>query len=215
MQLLSTLLPFVALGVSVNAATLQKRAVTNLPANGKFDYQIGGSYTPASDVKVCIPFERCPTVSLMDVYSGYQPWPKWFSGVWSLQQWVVQHTIANTEVTCNMNNPVCYINAFQTQDDEESFWTGTSLSSPYGWKKWRSSHDCMQIGSHSNLLLKKSNGDLFEDPDWPGEYFLDTSTDAKRQAIATILNGWIDGCASKGFQAIEPDNLDVRLSSLW
>jgi hypothetical protein len=50
---------------------------------------------------------------------------------------------------------------------------------------------------------------LFEDPDWPGEYFLDTRTDANRQAIATILNGWIDTCKSKGFNAIEPDNLDT------
>jgi hypothetical protein len=81
---------------------------------------------------------------------------------------------------------ICYVNAFQTQPDEAGFWTG----------------------SHSDLLLKNSKGKLISDPDWPGEYILDTSTATKRTSIATIENGWIDGCAGKGFQAIEPDNLD-------
>lgn len=56
----------------------------------------------------------------------------------------------------------------------------------------------------------KKNSKTFQDPDWPGEYFLDTSTAAKRQAIATIVNGWIDGCANKSYVAVELDNLDVR-----
>lgn len=38
---------------------------------------------------------------------------------------------------------------------------------------------------------------------------LDTRTAAQRTAIANILNGWIDSCAAKGFDAIEPDNLDT------
>lgn len=82
---------------------------------------------------------------------------------------------------------ICYINAFQTQPGEASFWTG----------------------SHSDLLLKDSDGEYTIDPDWRDEYILDTSTQAKRDGIATIVNGWIDGCASAGFQAIEPDNLDT------
>ena len=81
---------------------------------------------------------------------------------------------------------ICYINAFQTQPGEASFWTG----------------------SHADLLLKNSKGKYLIDPDWPDEYILDTSTAAKRASLATIINGWIDGCATKGFQAIEPDNLD-------
>jgi hypothetical protein len=81
---------------------------------------------------------------------------------------------------------ICYVNAFQTQPDEASFWTG----------------------SHADLLLKNSKGKYVSDPDWPGEYLLDTSTTTKRAGIAAIENGWIDGCKSKGFQAIEPDNLD-------
>jgi len=81
---------------------------------------------------------------------------------------------------------ICYVNAFQTQPDEASFWTG----------------------SHSDLLLKGSNGKYISDPDWPGEYILDTSTAAKRASLTTIVGGWIDGCKSAGFQAVEPDNLD-------
>jgi hypothetical protein len=81
---------------------------------------------------------------------------------------------------------ICYINAFQTQPGEAGFWTG----------------------SHSDLLLKNSKGKPVIDPDWPDEYILDTSTTAKRKAIATIEYGWIDGCKGLGYKAIEPDNLD-------
>uniref|UniRef100_A0A0W0GD17 Putative glycoside hydrolase family 114 protein n=1 Tax=Moniliophthora roreri TaxID=221103 RepID=A0A0W0GD17_MONRR len=38
--------------LSLSNATVVKRAVTPPPANAKFDYQIGGAYTPASDVAV-------------------------------------------------------------------------------------------------------------------------------------------------------------------
>jgi hypothetical protein len=130
-------------GVTADAAT-----VTLPTVNGRFDYQIGGAYTPASTVAVV---DRDRTA---DVVKG-------------------KYTI-------------CYVNAFQTQPGEAGFWTG----------------------SHSDLLLKK-NGRYVIDPDWPDEYILDTSTAAKRTAIATIVNGWIDGCAAKGFAAIEPDNLDT------
>lgn len=52
MKLQATLLPLVVLAGTVSAASVSKRAVTNLPANDKFDYQIGGAYAPATDVKV-------------------------------------------------------------------------------------------------------------------------------------------------------------------
>lgn len=89
---------------------------------------------------------------------------------------------------------ICYLNAFQTQPGEASFWTG----------------------QHSDLLLKASDGSFAIDPDWPDEFILDTSTAVKRTSIATIVNGWIDGCKAKGYQAIEPDNLDTftRFSKL-
>lgn len=80
---------------------------------------------------------------------------------------------------------ICYVNAFQTQSDE------------IGW--WQQHHD--------DLLLRDRNGDYVIDGDW-GENLLDISTAAKRSAIASILDGWIDGCAASGFNAVEPDNQD-------
>ncbi|KAJ6500958.1 hypothetical protein C8R45DRAFT_925446 [Mycena sanguinolenta] len=43
----------------------------------------------------------------------------------------------------------------------------------------------------------------------PCKYFLNTRTDTNHQALDTIINGWIDTCHLKGFNAIEPDNLDT------
>jgi hypothetical protein len=37
---------------------------------------------------------------------------------------------------------------------------------------------------------------------------LDVSTEANRDAVATIVNEWVRGCAAKGFDAVEIDNLD-------
>ncbi|OII12232.1 hypothetical protein BIU97_04390 [Curtobacterium sp. MCBA15_009] len=81
---------------------------------------------------------------------------------------------------------ICYVNAFQTQPDELSFW-----------------HT-----EHPDLILKNSNGSEVIDPDWPDERILDISTAAKRSSIASIVGGWIDACGTSGFQAVEPDNLD-------
>lgn len=41
------------------------------------------------------------------------------------------------------------------------------------------------------------------------KYDRDTSNASKRTAIAAILQETIDICVSKGFDAIEPDNLDT------
>ena len=81
---------------------------------------------------------------------------------------------------------ICYVNAFQTQPQESAWW----------------------IANHSDLLLKR-NGKLAEDPNWPGEILLDTSTKANRTALLTIVGGWIAGCAADGYDAIEADNLDT------
>jgi len=80
---------------------------------------------------------------------------------------------------------ICYINAFQAQPDAT------------GW--WQS--------NHPDLLLKTASGAPVIDQNW-NEQLLDVSTDAKRAALAKIVGGWLDGCAAKGFQAVEPDNLD-------
>ena len=79
---------------------------------------------------------------------------------------------------------ICYVNAFQTQSDELSFWTG----------------------SHADLLLM-SGGAPVVDPDW-SEDLLDISTPQKRERLAAIVGGWLRGCHQSGFQAVELDNLD-------
>ncbi|WP_406146453.1 endo alpha-1,4 polygalactosaminidase [Streptomyces sp. NBC_01012] len=82
---------------------------------------------------------------------------------------------------------ICYVNAFQTQPGELDDWD-------------------------SDLLLKDADGNNVVDGEWD-EVLLDISTEAKRVRIAEKVNGWIDGCASKGFQAVEPDNYDTYTRS--
>jgi hypothetical protein len=81
---------------------------------------------------------------------------------------------------------ICYVNGFQTQDGDRSFW----------------------LHKHPTLVLRYRSGTPVTDPGWPGELILNTSTSSKRAAIARILGGTITSCAAKGFQAVEFDNLD-------
>ncbi|MER6949593.1 endo alpha-1,4 polygalactosaminidase [Nonomuraea sp. NPDC000554] len=77
---------------------------------------------------------------------------------------------------------ICYVNAFQAQSGAEQEWD-------------------------ADLLLRDANGNVVVDKNW-NEALLDLRTDAKRQRVAAKVNGWIDGCKAKGFQAVEPDNYD-------
>lgn len=79
---------------------------------------------------------------------------------------------------------VCYVNGFQAQPDATAWWEK----------------------NHPDLLLR-DGGKPVMDADW-GEALLDTSTPAKRAALLGVVGPWIDECAKKGFQAVEPDNLD-------
>lgn len=81
---------------------------------------------------------------------------------------------------------LCYVNGFQTQPGELGMWEA----------------------EHPELLLRDATGEPVVDPGWPEERILDTSTPAKRAAIAAIVGAWIDGCATDGFEAVELDNLD-------
>lgn len=81
---------------------------------------------------------------------------------------------------------VCYVNAFQTQPGEAVTW----------WQK-----------NHPDLLLKDDDGSLVIDTDWE-EPLLDISTPVKRRELMAVVGPWIDGCAEKGYDAVEPDNLD-------
>jgi Glycoside-hydrolase family GH114 len=80
---------------------------------------------------------------------------------------------------------ICYVNAFQTQPGDLRWWRA----------------------HHRSLLLRRAGREV-GDPGWPGEVLLDTSSARKRAGIARVIGRWIDGCARRGFQAVEPDNLD-------
>lgn len=79
---------------------------------------------------------------------------------------------------------ICYVNAFQTQP---------------GRLRWWRRH-------HPTLLLRRGGREV-RDADW-GETLLDTSTERKRRALARVVGRRIDACATAGFDAVEPDNLD-------
>ncbi|MBP3076722.1 endo alpha-1,4 polygalactosaminidase [Streptomyces sp. CHA1] len=76
---------------------------------------------------------------------------------------------------------VCYVNAFQAQPGAR------------GWPE--------------ELLLRDARGREVIDEDWD-EVLLDLSTDELRRAAAARVGRWIDGCAQRGFDAVEPDNYD-------
>jgi hypothetical protein len=118
------------------------------PANARFDYQLGGPYTPAGDVQI--------------VSRDRQATPA--AGAYN----------------------ICYVNGFQIQPDEESTW----------------------LSQYPDLILRDANGNPVIDADWD-EMLIDISTPAKRTAVAAVVGGWIDGCATAGFDALEIDNLDT------
>ncbi|MFC8798120.1 endo alpha-1,4 polygalactosaminidase [Promicromonospora sp. NPDC057138] len=82
---------------------------------------------------------------------------------------------------------ICYVNGFQTQPGEADLW----------------------LGGNEDLLLHDAAGELVVDPDWPAEYVLDPSTQARRDRIVDILGPVVSGCADAGFDAVEIDNLDT------
>ncbi|WP_336109445.1 endo alpha-1,4 polygalactosaminidase [Streptomyces sp. PTD9-10] len=77
---------------------------------------------------------------------------------------------------------ICYVNAFQAQPEERSSWP-------------------------ADLLLRDGHGKVVIDEDWH-EPLLDLRTPARRKRVADRVNQWIDGCAKKGYDAVEPDNYD-------
>src|SRR4051794_1965248 len=74
---------------------------------------------------------------------------------------------------------VCYVNAFQTQPGERSHWPRGTVLTRFG-----------------------------DDPGWPGEFPVDISTARKRARAARFVARWVKRCATKGFDAVEYDNLD-------
>jgi endo-alpha-1,4-polygalactosaminidase (GH114 family) len=82
---------------------------------------------------------------------------------------------------------ICYVNAFQTQDDERG------VDRPDERSNWP-----------ARLVLRR----LGDDPNWGGEYLIDISSAAKRARAVDWVQQMIQGCADKGFDAVEYDNLD-------
>lgn len=80
---------------------------------------------------------------------------------------------------------ICYVNGFQTQPEE------IDGDSPL-----------------SEALLRDDDGNPVVDPDWPGEYILDPTSEKNRETIFKSRSHLIHACADKGFDAVEVDNLD-------
>jgi hypothetical protein len=80
---------------------------------------------------------------------------------------------------------ICYVNAYQAQSDAVDWWTG----------------------NRPDLLLRDSAGALIGDQQW-SEPLFDISTSSRRAALLAVVGGWIDGCAARGYRAVEADNLD-------
>lgn len=86
---------------------------------------------------------------------------------------------------------ICYLNAYQSQPQETSWWRT----------------------QHPGLLLGDRQGKDVGDPQWAGEVLFDTRTAGTRAALLRIIGPWIDGCARAGYAAVEPDNLDADTRS--
>ncbi|MFD5515607.1 endo alpha-1,4 polygalactosaminidase [Streptomyces sp. NPDC127066] len=114
------------------------------PLHTGFDYQIGGAYPPAADVRI-VSRDRSSSPA---------------RGLYN----------------------ICYVNAFQAQPEERGQWP-------------------------ADLLLRDADGEVVVDRDW-NEALLDIRTPDKRRRVAARVGKWIDDCADKGFDAVEPDNYD-------
>lgn len=82
---------------------------------------------------------------------------------------------------------ICYVNAFQTQADEPG------VDRPDERSNWP-----------RRLVLRR----LGADPQWGGEYLIDISSRRKRARAAGWVQQMLEGCAQRGFEAVELDNLD-------
>ncbi len=95
---------------------------------------------------------------------------------------VTRDWFAGTPATGLYN--ICYVNAFQTQPPDDAV-------RPDKAEAWPA-----EVVS------------TFEDPEWPGEFVIDLSTPELRTAAAAHVATMLDTCATKGFAAVEFDNLD-------
>jgi hypothetical protein len=104
---------------------------------------------------------------------------------------------------------ICYVNGFQTQPSEpEGEADGETEGETEGEADGEGEEDTSWLSAHPELILHDDDGDPVNDPDWPDEYLLDTSTALKRSTILALLGPAISSCAEAGYHAVEIDNLD-------
>jgi hypothetical protein len=149
-----------ALGAVGTVTHAQAGSVQLPPESGDFDYQIFGRY-PANE-----------RVKIVSSNAGIRADPS------------ISEAIPDAPLDPNVYN-ICYVNAFQTQVDDNDFW----------------------LTQHNDLILKQGDTPL-EDTRWPGELLFDISTESKRAELLAIERRWLMHCREQGFQAIEPDNID-------
>jgi len=81
---------------------------------------------------------------------------------------------------------ICYVNGFQIQPGEESWWEA----------------------NHPDAILRDQAGKPVIDPGWEETMLAPTSPE-RRTELAGVIGKWIAKCAADGFDAVEIDNLDT------
>ena len=135
--------------------------------------------TPTSAATPTNPVGAAPAITLPPTHAGFD---YQLGGAYDPPAGVQVVTRDRTAAPAPGLYNICYVNAFQVQPGEQKDWD-------------------------ADLLLRDAAGNLVIDEDW-NEPLLDLRTEDTRTRIATKVNAWIDDCAAKGYQAIEPDNYD-------
>ena len=167
------------------AAARRRRALT--PASlRRSGWVTVGIVTLLAGLTACAPSSADPAVALPPVGGGldYQ-----LGGAYDPPAGVDIVVRDSTAAPADGLYSVCYVNGFQTQPAESAAW----------------------LADTPELVLTTDGsptGTPVRDENWPDELLLDTSTAAKRAAIADRMLTVIEGCAAAGYAALEIDNLD-------
>ena len=144
--------------------------------------QKAGSPSPSAPVSAS-PSAPASAASAVTTPPKHAGWDYQIGGAYPLPDGVRVVSRSHEDPPASGAYNICNFNALQVQEGAEGDWA-------------------------SDLLLRDTHGDVVYDKDW-NEAVLDIRTAAKRQRIAAKANSWIDECAAKGYQAVEPDNYDT------
>ena len=162
----------------VAMAALVVAAVLAVPTSGSAAPAPNATSSGASVSRSAVPARVLPPVNAT---ADYQ-----LGGAYAPARGVTLVTRDVTDSPARGVYSICYVNAFQTQPELRLWW----------------------LTKHPTLVLRDARGRVVTDPGWPGEMLLDTSTSAKRASLAAIMRVWFTRCATAGYRAVEPDNLD-------